>query len=85
MINGEDTRRVRCPFNSSHELRVPKLAFHLAKCPDHKLRKQHNLPIFHCRWHYLHIFLNITDLSRHEEVCTNQPTQVFLEQQKMHS
>ena len=51
-------------------LRYP---WHLARCPDYKARKENGLPIYKCKNHTLHIFLNRQALELHLPICDAKP------------
>ncbi len=81
MINREDQRMVKCAFNANHKMPYVRYPWHLARCPDHKFRKDSGLPIYKCPHHSLHIFLNHTALTQHLVICEakqdkeNSPTE----------
>ena len=73
MISHQDKRRVVCAFNSNHKMPVPRYVWHLARCPDRLNRIKQGLPIYKCRYHILHIFLNKQSCVDHEKYCDSKP------------
>ena len=61
--------QVRCAFNTNHVMPVAKYVWHLARCPDKKLREKNKMPIYYCPNNRLHIFLNRTALLDHSRTC----------------
>ena len=69
----DDTRVVQCAFNASHRIAVPRYPWHLARCPDYKMRVERGLPVYKCEWNYLHLFMCKQDWEMHKAVCDSRP------------
>ena len=72
MISHEDSRLVICAFNSNHRMSVQRYNWHLARCPDKKKRESEGLPIFVCKYHRMHIFLNRAAYHDHMAICDSK-------------
>lgn len=64
-----DDPYIACPFDEKHRMPKPRLIWHLKRCSAMRMRKQLGLPIFHCKWNYLHIYLEMDSLKEHEQDC----------------
>ena len=60
---------VECPFDKSHKMPQPRLQWHLVKCQAKRDREELNLPTYHCRNNYLHVYFDKDALALHEESC----------------
>ena len=46
-----------------------RLQWHLVKCKAKLERQKLNLPDYHCKYNYLHIFFSETELKEHQDTC----------------
>ena len=60
---------ITCPFDKAHKMPSVRLQWHLARCTAKKFRQEQGLPIFNCKYNFLHIYLDQTELDKHEETC----------------
>ena len=69
-----DDEIVECPFDKSHKMPYPRLQWHLAnKCKAKTAREEMDLPIFHCKHSFLHIYFEKDALEGHENECPCKP------------
>ena len=64
-----EKRMIKCAFNANHQMEVKRYSWHLARCPDKKLREESKLPIYVCKNNLYHIFLNRDAYMKHAKEC----------------
>ena len=62
-----------CPFDKLHKMPSQRLQWHIVKCPTKVYREKNGLPIYHCKFYYLHIYLEKHELDMHEKFCVKNP------------
>ena len=50
-------------FNKHHKMPYPRLQWHVQRCKDKIKREEEGLPIHHCKYNFLHIYLNEEELA----------------------
>ena len=60
---------VECPYDKSHKMPQPRLQWHFVKCQEKKDREALNLPTYHCKNNYLHVYFDKDAMDLHEEEC----------------
>ncbi len=64
---------VSCPYDKLHKMPSQRLSWHLPKCPTRIARAKLNLPTYHCKHYYAHIYLDKMELDMHEKFCESNP------------
>lgn len=68
-----DDNQVSCPYYKEHVMPSLRLQWHLPKCEKRFRAEFPNIPILHCKYDYLHIYLTQEDLVNHEPTCIRAP------------
>ena len=63
---------VECPYDKNHKMSQTRLQWHLVKCKAKISRQQLNLPEYHCKFNYLHIFFTEEEIQKHETKCQQE-------------
>jgi hypothetical protein len=80
--------KVHCPFDHQHIIPLPSAPFHITKCKDKYLSQNPGKVVYHCRWNYMHIFLEKEKLQAHETAlvckkdCMGQTFETFVAKPK---
>jgi hypothetical protein len=65
---------ISCPLNNQHRMPSLKLQWHLAKCKKQFWEKYPGRTIYHCKYNYLHIYLDKSEILAHEmDACPDKP------------
>ena len=60
---------VEFPFDKSHKMLLPRLQQHLCRCKAKQQREDAQMPNFHCKFNFLHIFFDEKEYQEHKVEC----------------
>ncbi len=67
-----DEQRIKCPFDTRHEMPKSRLQWHLPKCKAKQDREALGLPTFVCKFNSMHIFFEQELILAHEADCESK-------------
>lgn len=65
-MNHYDDIKVRCPFEREHILPMLRVQYHCVKCEQKYLNANPGKKVYHCKYNYMHIFLDEEKLKSHQ-------------------
>ena len=67
---------VECPYDKAHKMPLPRLQWHLCRCKAKQERDAAQLPTYHCKFNFLHIFFDEQLFKEHEVECEKAQEEV---------
>ncbi|CDW83050.1 UNKNOWN [Stylonychia lemnae] len=71
-----DDPKIICPFDKSHIMPSIRFTWHMKKCKDQYLVKNPTSTVWHCKYHYLHIYFDENVLKQHYTECEHHPDKI---------